>query len=62
MSDIRKELKVVKHSDGWVELRENGRHVKFLKKGISFVEARLQAYEYVWARPQYLWTIKGVAS
>jgi len=56
---MRKELKVVKHKDGWIEFRVDGGHVKFLDKGISFEDARLKAYEYVWARPECLWSIKG---
>lgn len=56
---MKKTLNVVKHKDGLVEFRVNNRHVLFLNKGISFEDARLEAYEYVWQRPQHMWTIKG---
>ena len=56
---MKRELKVVKHQDGWIEFRVNGGHVMFLEKGISFEEARLKAYEYIWDHPQYMWDIVG---
>ena len=56
---MRKELTVVKHNNGLVEFRVEDRHVLFLDRGISFEDARLKAYEYTWARPTYMWTIKG---
>jgi len=56
---MRKELTVVKHKDGWIEFRVQNRHVMFLDRGISFEDARLEAYEYVWDRPEHMWTIKG---
>ena len=59
---MSKELKVVKHKDGLIEFRVNNRHVMFLNRGISFEDARLEAYEYVWARPTHMWTIKGAVA
>ena len=59
---MKKLLKVVKHKDGLVELRVGKRTVKVLPLGISFEDARLEAYEYVWARPQHMWTIRGVVA
>ena len=63
---MRKELKVVKHKNGLIEFRVDNRHVRFLdrtyEQDISFTNARQQAYEYVWARPTYMWTIKGVVA
>ena len=56
---MRRLLEVVKHENGLVEFRVNGRHVLFLKQGISFEDARLAAYEYCWQRPKFMWTIKG---
>ena len=56
---MRKELTVVKHKNGLVEFRVEDRHVLFLDRGISFEDARLKAYEYVWDRPEHMWTIKG---
>ena len=56
---MRKELTVVKHKDGWIEFRVQDRHVLFLNRGTSFEDARLKAYEYVWDRPEHMWTIKG---
>ena len=59
---MRKLLEVVKHEDGLVEFRVNGRHVRFLPANISFEDARLEAYEYIWARPESMWTIRGVVA
>ena len=59
---MKKLLQVVKHPNGLVEFRVNNRHVLFLPQGISFEDARLEAYEYVWARPQNMWTIRGVVA
>lgn len=59
---MKKLLEVVKHRDGLVELRVGKRTVKVLPPGISFEDARLEAYEYVWARPQHMWTIRGVVA
>ena len=59
---MRKTLEVVKHKNGQIEFRVNNRHVLFLNKGISFEDARLEAYEYVWDRPTHMWTIKGVVA
>ncbi len=56
---MKRELKVVKHQDGWIEFRVNGGHVFYLGKDISMEDARLEAYEYIWKFPQYMWTIKG---
>lgn len=56
---MKKVLKVVKHVDGWIELRVDGGHLKYLPKGISFEDARLEAYEHVWKHPQYRWDIIG---
>ena len=58
---MRKLLEVVKHKNGLVEFRVQGRHVRFLEN-ISFEDARLEAYEYVWARPNFMWTIRGVVA
>ena len=52
-------LKVVKHKDGLVTLRVGKRTVKVLPLGISFEDARLEAYEYVWKHPQHMWSIRG---
>ena len=59
---MRKELTVVKHNNGLVEFRVDDRHVKFLDRGTSFENARRKAYEYIWARPTYMWTIKGMVA
>jgi len=60
---MKKTLDVVKHKNGLIEFRVDGRHVKFLDRtfnqDLTFSNARQQAYEYVWARPQHMWTIKG---
>ena len=57
---MKKLLEVVKHKDGLVELRIGKRTVKVLPRGISFEDARLEAYEWIWNHPQYMWTIRGV--
>ena len=59
---MKKLLEVVKHTDsGLVEFRVQGRHVMVLEN-ISFEDARLEAYEYIWKRPQHMWTIRGVVA
>ena len=59
---MRMLLEVIKHDNGLVEFRVNDRHVKFLDRGTTFAQARSAAYEYVWARPTYMWTIKGAVA
>ena len=57
---MNKMLEVVKQKDGRVSLRVKGKTVRLLPKGISFEDARLEAYEYVWSHPG-MWNIKGVS-
>jgi len=54
---MRKTLNVVKTSSG-TELRVNGKVVVMLGE-VSFEDARSAAYNYVWDRPKYMWTILG---
>ena len=56
---MNKMLEVVKQKNGRISLRVKGKTVRLLPKGISFEDARLEAYEYVWAQPG-MWNIKGV--
>ncbi len=58
---MRKLLEVVRHPNEFIEFRVNGRHVLFLGK-VSFDEVRSAAYNYVWDRPQFMWSIKGVVA
>ena len=59
-SRIRKILEVIRHEDGNVEFRVDGRHVLFLGN-VTFEKAREAAYNYAWDRSDCMWTIKGVA-
>ena len=59
---MRKLLAVIKQPCGLIEFHVDGLCVKTLRRGITFEQARQQAYEFVWARPTYMWTIKGAVS
>ena len=54
---MRKTLHVVKTPEG-TELRIGEKVVKDLGK-VDFETARLAAYNYVWDRPKFMWTILG---
>ena len=54
---MRKTLKVVKTPTG-TELRVDDKVVAELGM-VSFEDARRAAYNYVWDRPRYMWTILG---
>ena len=56
---MRKLLEVIKKPNGLTEFRVDGRHVLFLNEP-KFERVRQAAYEYVWARPTYMWSIRGV--
>ena len=53
-----KTLTVVLHPQGQYEFRVDGRHVKLLGV-VPYADARRAAYEYVWDRPGFLWSIIG---
>jgi hypothetical protein len=54
---VRKTLHVVKTPTG-TQLRIGNKVVKDLGV-VEFETARSAAYNYVWDRPQYMWTILG---
>ena len=54
---MRKTLNVVKTPSG-TELRVDGKVVKDLGE-VDFETARSAAYNYVWDRPKFMWTILG---
>lgn len=58
---MRKLLEVVKCPNGLIEFRVDGKYVQHMTPGTTFEQARRRAYEFVWARPTYMWTIKGAA-
>ena len=59
---MRKTLTVLKQDNGQVAFIVDGLTVKHLPSTTTFEQVRQQAYEFVWARPTYMWTILGATS
>ena len=59
---MRKTLTVLKQDNGQIAFIVDGLTVKTLPRTTNFEQARSAAYEFIWARPTYMWTILGATA